>query len=116
MGYCERPSSGDNLRDLLCLFHHIHFDSHRVHHCGHGIYQIKHCGCRFCGTEVQHAINLSEIVLRPHLPTVSTLHKFTFLELCPRCNGWYHIASEKTIIEDLQIRDVLQVITGSRAG
>ena len=114
MGSYKDLSPSDRLRDLLCFFHHIHFDTHHVHHCGHGMYQIKHCGCKFCDAEAQHAINMQEIVFRPHLPTVSTLHKFIFIEPCPKLDGWYHIASEKTIIEDL--RYALQETSGLRVG
>ena len=103
MGVYKPPAKSDKLRDLLCLFHHIHFDTHRVDHCGHGEYQIEHCGCKFCDIEVQHAINKTGMVVSSHLPIGSTLYKYTFIECCPKSKGWYHIASSKTLVEDVKI-------------
>lgn len=103
MGSYKESTEGDKLRNLLCYFHHIHFDTHRVDHCGHGEYQIEHCGCRFCGTEAQHVINKGKAWLSSHLPTVNALYKFIFIESCPAFRGWYHIASSKTLVEEVKI-------------
>ena len=77
--------------DLLALFHHIHHESHEVHHCGgkhKGLnYSIKHCSCNKHNidrkTAIGHGFELKEVQVE-------------FTEECPE-GGW-HI--ESGIIKD----------------